>query len=801
MIVQASSGNKKYILPQHTQGSFIADKWFTARDKNRNLVLLHLESGHKTIFREIKDFTVSRNGSHFIALQKKTGNTSRLLIQDLEKQDTLYLPDVAGYVYHPATASLAFWTATGKGGELRVLHLKTLQQHLVFRSQEKKSFSGVTWQKNGKGLAFILSRGDDKGTDILGYYQFEPKKLYTFVPCSHPDFNPSLYIFSGRDTPLRVSDDGKRVFFGLHPKTKVADPGLAEVWYTDDKSLYPIKKLVQNWNNIAKVGYWEPQTGKYKQITDNQSPKMMLAGQQDIVLLYDPVFYEPQSEYYAPRDIYLMDLSTGKQKLLLEKHPTFPGSFNLSPDGMYVIYFKNKHWWVYDIGQQQHYNLTRDLGVPFGRDSRNDNHPAPYGYPYWVEEDRALYLCDQYDLWKIPVDGSPAKRITHGREQQTTYRLITKPINPGNTPNYDGTTMGSYNKTQPLYFALQQGDTRGYAYWESGTRPKSIVMVKAWLHGAKVAKNGKALSYLFERFDAPPQLRYYRSTDHKPIQKLFQSNPQHNKYAWGASEKIHYVNSQGEKLSGVLCYPAGYRQDKTYPMIVHVYENQSDQLYQYKRPSVFNSTGFNLTHLTSNGYFVFLPDIHYQIGNPGFSAADCIIAGTQAAIKAASIDSSRVGLIGHSFGGYETLFTITQTNMFAAAVSGAGIASYIKGYLHIADKEKANYFQYEHSQLRMGKPLFDNFTGYLKNSPLYHARNITTPLLSWTGKEDFHVAYDQSVALYMALRRLGKNNTMLLYPEEAHVLIKPSNQKDLTLRIRAWFDHYLKGKKKPEWMQ
>jgi dipeptidyl aminopeptidase/acylaminoacyl peptidase len=243
-----------------------------------------------------------------------------------------------------------------------------------------------------------------------------------------------------------------------------------------------------------------------------------------------------------------------------------------------------------------------------------------------------------------------------------------------------------------------------------------------------------------------------------------------------------------------------FKQDSLYPMVVHVYEKQSKYWQQYINPSYDNPIGFNPTNLTADGYFIFLPDIEYETGEPGFSAADCIISGTKAAIENAPVNPARIGLIGQSFGGYETMFTITQTDLFATAIAGAGISDYPSDYLNIEPPDLLRFFQYEDSQLRMKKPLFEDYQGYLDNSPLYHAKNISVPFLLYTGGKDYHVNYTQTMAFHFAMKRLGKLNTMLIYPDEQHAFLDPENKRDLTLKVQEWFGHYLKGETKQDWM-
>ena len=196
-----------------------------------------------------------------------------------------------------------------------------------------------------------------------------------------------------------------------------------------------------------------------------------------------------------------------------------------------------------------------------------------------------------------------------------------------------------------------------------------------------------------------------------------------------------------------------------------------------------------------------MPDIVYEIENPGSSAVDCVVSATKKVIDSESIDRSRIGLTGHSYGGYETDYIITQTDMFAAAVAGAAITDFVNGYLWVVPGYGIpNFYHYEFGQLRIGKSLYEDYPAYLRNSPLYHADKVNTPLLSWAGDQDVQVDHNQTIEFYLALRRLGKINTMLLYPGANHVLMEKKHQEDLTQRIGQWFDYYLKGNKKPEWL-
>ncbi|UUF13135.1 MULTISPECIES: alpha/beta hydrolase family protein [Flavobacterium] len=160
------------------------------------------------------------------------------------------------------------------------------------------------------------------------------------------------------------------------------------------------------------------------------------------------------------------------------------------------------------------------------------------------------------------------------------------------------------------------------------------------------------------------------------------------------------------------------------------------------------------------------------------------------------------GLIGHSFGGYETDFIITQTSLFAAAVAGSAITDLTSFYLSIGTASgKPDIWRLESQQWRMGKSLYEDRAGYNRNSPIEHVKNITTPLFSWTGGSDKEVHPEQSIEFYVAMRRLKKQHIMAVYPEEGHTVNNPANQKDLSIRLHQWFDYYLKDEAPAAWIK
>jgi dipeptidyl aminopeptidase/acylaminoacyl peptidase len=203
----------------------------------------------------------------------------------------------------------------------------------------------------------------------------------------------------------------------------------------------------------------------------------------------------------------------------------------------------------------------------------------------------------------------------------------------------------------------------------------------------------------------------------------------------------------------------------------------------------------------SNGYLVFDPNIYYKNGEPGESAYNSVVSAAKMLAKKPWVDSTKMALQGHSWAGYQIAYLVTRTKMFAAAHAGAPVANMTSAYGGIRWGTGLNrQFQYEKTQSRIGATLWQRPDLYIKNSPLFRADKITTPLLIMHNDADGAVPWQQGIEFFTALRRLGKKVWMLEYNGEDHNLVERRNRKDLSVRLGQFFDHFLKGAPEPRWM-
>ncbi len=282
--------------------------------------------------------------------------------------------------------------------------------------------------------------------------------------------------------------------------------------------------------------------------------------------------------------------------------------------------------------------------------------------------------------------------------------------------------------------------------------------------------------------------------------RLSDINPQQSEYNWGTAELFTWQTYSGKASTGIVYKPGDFDPKKKYPMICYFYEKLSDGLYTYHQPAPTPSR-LNISFFVSRGYVVFAPDIFYTTGHPGNDAYNCIVSGARTLVKDGFIDSTKIGIQGQSWGGYQVAHLITRTNLFAAAWAGAPVANMTSAYGGIRWESGLNrQFQYEKTQSRIGATLWEKPQLYIENSPLFHLPNVHTPLVVMSNDADGAVPWYQGIELFTGLRRLGKPVWLLNYNGEAHNLVERKNRKDIQVREQQFFDWLLKGEKPARWL-
>ncbi|MBW1689008.1 MAG: S9 family peptidase, partial [Deltaproteobacteria bacterium] len=457
------------------------------------------------------------------------------------------------------------------------------------------------------------------------------------------------------------------------------------------------------------------------------------------------------------------------------------------------VYYRDRAWHIFDGDDGATRNLTAGLETPFANEDHDYPRPAPgYGVADWIEGDRAVLIYDKYDLWLFPTGGGEPLSLTEGRgrRESTTYRVVDLDDDRDYLRVDERLLLSAYH---------HERKTSGFCEARAG-QPGVRPLVGGQYKLSFVAKARKAerLVYTRESYNEFPDLRVAeRSLDSS--RRLSDANPTIADFAWGEAELVEWRSADGIPLQGVLIKPGGYEPGKRYPVLVYFYRFFSQRLHEFNEPVVNHRPSFPV--YASHGYAVFLPDIRFEVGRPGFSATKCLVPGIQRLVDMGVADPDAIGLHGHSLSGYQAAFVVTQTDIFAAAVAGAPVSNMTSAYGGIRWRTgMARQFQYERTQSRLGGTLWDSRDRYIDNSPLFFADRVNTPLLIQHGDDDGAVPWYQSIELYLALRRLGKECIFLQYRGEPHHLQKYPNKLDYSIKMKQFFDHHLKNEPAPAWM-
>jgi dipeptidyl aminopeptidase/acylaminoacyl peptidase len=316
-------------------------------------------------------------------------------------------------------------------------------------------------------------------------------------------------------------------------------------------------------------------------------------------------------------------------------------------------------------------------------------------------------------------------------------------------------------------------------------RGQEQVSAGPWGTNVSLARDGKTSALIRSSFSDPPEIwagliGYWRQVTQRNTAV---------KPAWGDAKSIHWKN-EGLDIQGWLIYPRNFDPAKKYPMIVQVHGGPGAAVQ-----SSWPDAGDFAIALSGAGYFVFQPNPRGSFGQgEAFTRANVrdfgygdfrdILAGVEEALRAAPIDPNRLGLTGWSYGGFMTMWGVTQTNRFKAAMAGAGIANYQSYYgQNKIDQWMIPFF---------GKSVYDDPEVYAKSSPITFTKNVKTPTLVIVGDSDGECPTPQSYEFWHALKTLGVETQLVVYEHEGHHFAKPADQRDRARRTVAWFDVHLR---------
>lgn len=737
-----------------------------------------------------------------------------LVLRRLDTGEEGVIEDVRAYVFDEGSR-LAYWVA-GENADNDGLYVRDLDSGEALRADDRTRghYTELTWSEDGSGLAFLASTEGEDGepgpADVLVWRDGTARTLVT------ADDAPDGWTIPA-DNGLAWSEDGNRLFFGWHPlrpdemeddeaadedpadepfdpysvEDILADRGV-DVWHWRDPMIMPQQKVmwprlknrtfraVHHLDRDATVALGSPDLPDVR-VPDNASVALATT---DVPYLVERTWVGGQS------DVYVVDLSTGARTLVAERLRSRP---DLSPEGRYVVYYDGGVYYLHDVAAGTTRDISSGLGVPIANEDHDYPNPAPgYGVAGWVEGDAAVLLYDKYDIWVIPTDGGEAYSLTAqaGRPEHRIFRIVDTDPDTDALPARGEVLLSSYHDLN-----------KGFGFYQARMgRPGVEPLVEADKRFRYLAQAEDADRVLFTRedYDEFPDL-WVAKTDFSDARKVTDVNPQIRDFAWGTSELVEWQSLDGIPMQGVVIKPNDYDPAKRYPVLVYYYRFFSQRLHEFNDPAVNHRPSFPI--YASDGYVVFLPDVRFEVGRPGLASMKSVVPGVQHLIDIGLADPDAIALHGHSWSGYQTAFMVTQTDLFTTAIAGAPVANMTSAYSGIRlGSGLARQFQYEQGQSRLSGSLWDARDEYIDNSPVFSADRINTPMLILHGDEDDAVPWEQSIELYLALRRLGKEAVFLQYNHEPHHPQTYANKLDWAMKMKEWVDHYLKGKPAPAWI-
>ncbi|WP_415830994.1 prolyl oligopeptidase family serine peptidase [Flavobacterium weaverense] len=796
LTVKGIEGGKNYQFASGFNGRFFDRGMFACQTKDSLLSIVNLKTGNKKSFDKVTDYAVA--GRYLLILRQENGLKS-LIISDATAKKRYTEKNIIEFKISPDNNMVAVTIYTD--GSYFVKNITLGERILIHHIYQNASAQckRLTWSSDSKSLAFLQI--GDKSSELY-CYRLDGEKMISFGPSDKTNFPKNSYIDAGQ--PLDFSKDNQRIFFKMRQviiPTNTTGKSDVQIWNAADKWIYSAEQIIKGWTVNPKIGMFEPDTERFLFITDTIFPKGFLTADKRYSVSYNPKEYEPQTKPKADVDLYLTELSTNKKEMLLKRFRGDDDNILLSPTGKYLSYFKEKCWFVFDVGKKTHLNLTAEWKIPLDEVEFDMAGESPaYGLAGWMANEKKMLIYDQFDIWAVAADGSGKQKLTNGRERGVVFRIVPQNDTERGSSDNHHTILGNYDLGKGIVLrATTSNHLKNGIFYLTTKSLQEIVFKEKGIYNITKANKANTFAWIEENYNNAPQIMTSNEAQKPKI--LLATNPQHHNYFSHEAEVINYTNANGKTLQGMLYYPYNYEVGKKFPMVMHIYEKQFAEIHRFIRPSLYNSTGFNIANLTAQGYFVFLPDITYTMGNIGDSALNCVEAAVLAVVQKEEINEEKIGLIGHSFGGFETNYIIAKSKLFACAVAGSAPTNYISNYLSEAKNTKQpNFFMIEYGQARMGKSLFDDTDIYLRNSPVLLVAGITTPLLSWTGLKDYQVNYTQSFEFYMAMRRLGKFHILLAFPDEGHGILDRTRDADLTEKIEQWFAYFLKDKNKPNWI-
>lgn len=764
-----------------------------------SLYLMKLRGGEFKVSENVKSYQlVSCKNNEWLVFD----TDNELVIRDMQTGTEQKFENVLSYRFSPNGQHLILNTYAEEKGESKLewIALKSVKRFTIWSAKDAKP-GQILFDNSGKRLAFLV---DQEGDRFIWYFSQSSQKARILAT----DKNQELKIGSFQ----RFSKDGQRLFLVLEEKTKTfkynSEATKVTVWSYDDLIL-PSEQSINSKNELKSTFFsvLDVKNGNIMQLQykneiiknsdiQNDDNFILLHLDADKEVSKTEVGWNPAYKYSS---LHMVSMRNGSRHQLPWKDINL--SSVLSSNNKYIIFWNDSlsHYFSFDIATGAIRNITYSISTDLTIDAgyRVASVKSPIGLAGWEKNDERVLIYDRHDIWLVNPGGTQKpENITNGfgKFNNTILRLATE--------------QKLIKQGEKLILAAFNTRTKknGYYYIIVGQKddPVPLIMDDCLYTSLPLFSNFRgnflkakyANAWLLMRQTVNESPNYFWTEDLKIIRPVSNVCPEKT-WNWLTSELHSWVAYDGDTLQGILYKPENFDSSKKYPIIFNYYRQLSNELHKYRKPQGTNSS-INIPWFVSRGYLVFTPDIHHKVPDLKAGVLNCVLSAADYIAKLSFVDPKRMGINGHSFGGLETGIIVTNTSLFAAAVASSGYYNLVSDVGSLL-----RYSLGAHrttSESHMGGTLWQKQNDFIQNSSIFYLDKITTPILIMTGNKDGQVPHEQSVELFLGLRRLNKKSWMLSYDGEGHTLWPKKLIDDYTLRITQFFDHFLKGAPVPKWM-
>ena len=779
-----------------------------------SLVIVELATNTIQKIPSVKSFQLAEHGNDMIVyLKDKKGDINKegsdLVMRDLSSAKEKTFSNISQYLIHPKAMGVVMYQVKTKLKESQILLATIADTNTKVLTKQVYTATNFIWDEEGRQLAYLVEKDSaDKALQKNYYLAYYTPSLETAISIFDKSNKtiPTNYTIGG-DRKMKFSKSGNKLEFGVQPILPIKDTSLpdfdrvsVDIWHYNDPIIQPAQlKALESTLKSTELVFLNTQNKNTIYLGKIKDRDLMTTAEGDGAIVYATIdssyLLASQWQGFSLKDIYAIATNDGQRKLIQKE---WKGNLmSASYDGNALLYYDEpqKKYFAYNATTGKTIQIAKDIKTSLF-DEENDlpDDPNAYGIAKWMDNNQEVLMYDRYDIWLVDVNGIKAsKKLTNGRMNKIISRFIETDAERKTLAKNAILLIKGYSEVDKseLISTLNLADG---AFNLINQVPMHFTTIVGASHSNDIA-------VMQEDEVKSPNLYLYTlaATKQNPT-SIATINTQQANYNWMSSQIVKWKAYTGKMAEGVLYLPENFDAKKKYPMIVYFYERSNQTLHNYLAPAPTPSR-LNIPFFASRGYIVFVPDIWYTRGYPGQSAYDYILSGTRAMIQKGFVDSTKVGLQGQSWGGYQIAYLITKTNLYAAAWAGAPVVNMTSAYSGIRwGPGISRQFQYEKSQTRLGASLWERPDLYIKNSPLFSLPNIKTPLVIMSNDADDAVPWYQGIEMYSDMKRLNKKVWLLVYNNEAHNLVERKNRKDIQIREQQFFDTYLKGAPMPEWL-